>query len=110
MIEGAPNVTRATPVPANPPPLQGGSPGLGTWSTSQHSGPVDAAEAKAVEDALARTLARLCEITVEDYEAVGLGPERFARELRAGVPPAPYGLGRHGPRQSWSGGRLTTAQ
>ncbi len=58
--------------------------------------PVDAAEAAAVKDALARTLARLGEITVEDYEAVGLGPERFARELRAGVPLAPYGLGEGG--------------
>ncbi|WP_370665729.1 NACHT domain-containing NTPase [Streptomyces sp. IBSBF 2507] len=55
--------------------------------------PVDAAEAAAVKDALARTLARLGEITVEDYEAVGLGPERFARELSAGVPLASYGLG-----------------
>ncbi|MFG2681867.1 NACHT domain-containing protein [Streptomyces sp. NPDC048392] len=58
--------------------------------------PVDAAEATAVKDALARTLARLGEITVEDYEAVGLGPERFARELSAGVPPASYGLGEAG--------------
>ncbi|MFA3877684.1 NACHT domain-containing NTPase [Streptomyces sp. MMCC 100] len=58
--------------------------------------PVDAAEAAAVKDALARTLARLGEITVEDYEAVGLGPERFARELSAGVPLAPYGLGEGG--------------
>ncbi|MEV5762568.1 NACHT domain-containing protein [Streptomyces tendae] len=58
--------------------------------------PVDAAEAAAVKDALARTLARLGEITVEDYEAVGLGPERFARELSAGVPLAPYGLGEDG--------------
>ncbi|MFH9576144.1 NACHT domain-containing protein [Streptomyces sp. NPDC017230] len=58
--------------------------------------PVDAAEATAVKDALARTLARLGEITVEDYEAVGLGPERFARELRANVRLAPYGLGTDG--------------
>jgi hypothetical protein len=58
--------------------------------------PVDAAEATAVKDALARTLTRLGEITVEDYEAVGLGPERFARELGAGVPLAPYGLGEGG--------------
>ncbi|MET9353843.1 NACHT domain-containing protein [Streptomyces sp. NPDC006617] len=58
--------------------------------------PVDAAEGAAVKDALARTLARLGEITVEDYEAVGLGPERFARELGAGVPLAPYGLGEGG--------------
>ncbi|MEV8126753.1 NACHT domain-containing protein [Streptomyces sp. NPDC085944] len=58
--------------------------------------PVDAAEAAAVRDALARTLARLGEITVEDYEAVGLGPERFARELGAGVPLAPYGLSEGG--------------
>ncbi|MFI1759845.1 NACHT domain-containing protein [Streptomyces sp. NPDC020571] len=58
--------------------------------------PVDAAEATAVKDALARTLTRLGEITVEDFEAVGLGPERFARELGAGVPLAPYGLGEGG--------------
>ncbi|GAA2607999.1 MULTISPECIES: NACHT domain-containing protein [Streptomyces] len=58
--------------------------------------PVDAAEAAAVKDALARTLARLGDITTEDYEAVGLGPERFARELAAGVPLAPYGLGEGG--------------
>ncbi|MEU8730571.1 NACHT domain-containing protein [Streptomyces tendae] len=58
--------------------------------------PVAGAEAAAVKDALARTLARLGEITVEDYEAVGLGPERFARELGAGVPLAPYGLGEGG--------------
>ncbi|EHN71976.1 large ATP-binding protein [Streptomyces coelicoflavus ZG0656] len=58
--------------------------------------PVGAAEAAVVKDALARTLARLGEITVEDYEAVGLGPERFARELSAGVPLAPYGLGEGG--------------
>ncbi|GAA4010406.1 NACHT domain-containing protein [Streptomyces marokkonensis] len=58
--------------------------------------PVDPAEATAVKDALARTLARLGEITVEDYEAVGLGPERFARELRANVPLSPYGLGADG--------------
>ncbi|MFE6593068.1 NACHT domain-containing protein [Streptomyces sp. NPDC057781] len=58
--------------------------------------PVDAAEATAVKDALARTLARLGEITVEDYEAVGLGPDRFARELRTNVPLSPYGLGEGG--------------
>ncbi|MFI9378986.1 NACHT domain-containing protein [Streptomyces parvulus] len=58
--------------------------------------PVGEGEAEAVKDALARTLSRLGEITVEDYEAVGLGPERFARELRTGVPLAPYGLGEGG--------------
>ncbi|MFC8870244.1 NACHT domain-containing protein [Streptomyces sp. NPDC057148] len=58
--------------------------------------PIDADEARAVQGALAHTLARLGEITVEDYEAVGLGPERFARELRTGVPLAPYGLGGSG--------------
>ncbi|MFC8305246.1 NACHT domain-containing protein [Streptomyces olivaceus] len=58
--------------------------------------PVDAGEAAAVKDALSRTLARLGEIDVEDYEAVGLGPERFARELRTGVPLASYGLGEDG--------------
>ncbi|MCF2434891.1 hypothetical protein LV779_10135 [Streptomyces thinghirensis] len=45
---------------------------------------------------LARTLAQLGEITVEDYEAVGLGPDRFARELRTNVPLSPYGLGEGG--------------
>ncbi|MEU3900011.1 NACHT domain-containing protein [Streptomyces sp. NPDC045251] len=58
--------------------------------------PIDADEARAVQDALAHTLSRLGEITVEDYEAVGLGPERFARELRTGMPLAPYGLGESG--------------
>ncbi|MFE0804381.1 NACHT domain-containing protein [Streptomyces sp. NPDC058812] len=58
--------------------------------------PVDATEATAVKDALARTLARLGEITIEDYEAVGLGPDRFARELRTNVPLSPYGLGEGG--------------
>ncbi|WP_432098481.1 NACHT domain-containing protein [Streptomyces sp. WAC 04229] len=58
--------------------------------------PVGAGEAGAVKDALARTLARLGEITVEDYEAVGLGPERFARALRTDVPLSPYGLSEGG--------------
>ncbi|MFB6553305.1 NACHT domain-containing protein [Streptomyces sp. NPDC056405] len=58
--------------------------------------PVDATEATAVKEALAHTLARLGEITVEDYEAVGLGPDRFARELRANVPLSPYGLSEDG--------------
>jgi hypothetical protein len=58
--------------------------------------PVDATEAAAVREALAHTLARLGEITVEDFEAVGLGPERFARRLRADVPLSRYGLGEDG--------------
>ncbi|MEU0475894.1 hypothetical protein [Streptomyces olivaceus] len=33
--------------------------------------------------------ARLGEIAVEGHEAVGLGPECFAREPRTGVPPSP---------------------
>ncbi|MFF7552596.1 hypothetical protein ACFZA9_06855 [Streptomyces olivaceus] len=40
--------------------------------------------------------ARLGEIAIEGYEAVGLGLERFARELRTGVPLASYGLGEDG--------------
>ncbi|WP_121748375.1 NACHT domain-containing protein [Streptomyces sp. E2N166] len=61
-------------------------------ATGPRERPVDAADATAVKDALARTLARLGEITIEDYEAVGLGPDRFARELRTNVPLSPYGL------------------
>ncbi|MGB8940582.1 MAG: NACHT domain-containing protein, partial [Streptomyces sp.] len=45
--------------------------------------PVDPAEALAVRNALARTLAVLGTLTIEDYEAVALGPEAFASELRA---------------------------
>lgn len=45
--------------------------------------PVDPSEALAVRNALARTLAVLGTLTIEDYEAVALGPEAFAGELRA---------------------------
>ncbi|MCF1597343.1 NACHT domain-containing protein, partial [Streptomyces muensis] len=58
--------------------------------------PVDASEVPAVRDALARTLAQLGEITIEDYEAVGLGPEGFARLLRTRVTLSRYGLGEAG--------------
>lgn len=58
--------------------------------------PVDASEAAAVKDALARTLALLGEITIEDYEAVGLGPEGFARLLRTRVTLSRYGLSEAG--------------
>ncbi|MFR9795237.1 NACHT domain-containing protein [Streptomyces sp. MS06] len=58
--------------------------------------PVDGAEAEAVGEALSRTLSRLGEITIEDYEAVGLGPERFARLLSEPVQLSSYGLGEGG--------------
>ncbi|MEU6822923.1 NACHT domain-containing protein [Streptomyces atriruber] len=45
--------------------------------------PVDATEAVAVRTALARSLAALGTLTIEDYEAVALGPEEFARTLRS---------------------------
>ncbi|MET8689448.1 NACHT domain-containing protein [Streptomyces sp. NPDC004732] len=45
--------------------------------------PVDAAEAVAVRTALAQSLAALGTLTIEDYEAVALGPEEFARTLRS---------------------------
>ncbi|MFI2617684.1 NACHT domain-containing protein [Streptomyces sp. NPDC018584] len=45
--------------------------------------PVNAAEAVAVRSALTHTLIALGTLTVEDYEAVALGPEEFARRLRA---------------------------
>ncbi|WP_069887191.1 NACHT domain-containing protein [Streptomyces luteocolor] len=45
--------------------------------------PVPAGEETAVRDALARSLAALGTLTIEDYEAVALGPEAFAAELRA---------------------------
>ncbi|MEV0257947.1 NACHT domain-containing protein [Streptomyces sp. NPDC050732] len=44
--------------------------------------PVDAGEAVAVKHALAYSLAALGTLTIEDYEAVALGPEEFARVLR----------------------------
>jgi hypothetical protein len=45
--------------------------------------PVKAEEAVAVTHALAHSLATLGDITIDDYEAVALGPEEFARRLRA---------------------------
>ncbi|MEU5898819.1 NACHT domain-containing protein [Streptomyces venezuelae] len=45
--------------------------------------PVDAAEAVAVRTALAHSLAALGTLTIEDYEAVALGPDEFARTLRS---------------------------
>ncbi|MFH8608981.1 NACHT domain-containing protein [Streptomyces sp. NPDC018029] len=45
--------------------------------------PVDAAEAVAVKHALTHSLAALGTLTIEDYEAVALGPEEFARVLRS---------------------------
>ncbi|MFC5214214.1 NACHT domain-containing protein [Streptomyces coerulescens] len=58
--------------------------------------PVDTSEAPAVKEALARTLALLGEITIEDYEAVGLGPDGFARLLRTRVTLSRYGLSEAG--------------
>ncbi|MGW7085391.1 NACHT domain-containing protein [Streptomyces sp. NPDC054871] len=48
-----------------------------------HEQPIDPAEALAVKNALAHSLAALGTITIEDYEAVALGPEGFARLLRS---------------------------
>ncbi|WP_409234708.1 NACHT domain-containing protein [Streptomyces sp. PA5.6] len=45
--------------------------------------PVDATEAVAVRSALARALSALGTLTIEDYEAVALGPDEFARTLRS---------------------------
>ncbi|WAL97056.1 NACHT domain-containing protein [Streptomyces sp. Je 1-369] len=45
--------------------------------------PVDAGEAVAVRTALALSLAALGTLTIEDYEAVALGPDEFARTLRS---------------------------
>lgn len=60
-----------------------------------HEPPVDPAEALAVKNALAHSLAALGTITIEDYEAVALGPEGFARLLRsnAGAVVISFGLG-----------------
>ncbi|MGH4033279.1 NACHT domain-containing protein [Actinomycetota bacterium Odt1-20B] len=51
-------------------------------STPAHERPVDASEALSVRNALAHSLAGLGTLTIEDYEAVALGPEEFARTLR----------------------------
>ncbi|QES43067.1 ATP-binding protein [Streptomyces venezuelae] len=45
--------------------------------------PVDATEAVAVRSALAHALSALGTLTIEDYEAVALGPDEFARTLRS---------------------------
>ncbi|MEV0226967.1 NACHT domain-containing protein [Streptomyces sp. NPDC050704] len=57
--------------------------------------PVRAEEAVAVKHALGHSLAALGEITIEDYEAVALGPEEFARRLRSNTNTAvaSFGLG-----------------
>ncbi|MEV0320687.1 NACHT domain-containing protein [Streptomyces sp. NPDC050658] len=54
--------------------------------------PVKADEAVAVRNALARSLSSLGTLTIEDYEAVALGPEEFARLLRQHAPERSYGL------------------
>ncbi|MGW5734925.1 MULTISPECIES: NACHT domain-containing protein [Streptomyces] len=59
-----------------------------------HDQPVDPADALAVRNALARTLAGLGTLTIEDYEAVALGPEAFASELRARALVSAFSLSR----------------
>ncbi|MFD3572936.1 NACHT domain-containing protein [Streptomyces sp. NPDC058644] len=60
--------------------------------------PIEPAEALAVRGALAHSLAALGTITIEDYEAVALGPEGFASLLRsnAGVVVISFGLSASG--------------
>ncbi|MEV4036510.1 NACHT domain-containing protein [Streptomyces umbrinus] len=54
--------------------------------------PVTAEEATAVTHALGHSLASLGTLTIEDYEAVDLGPEEFARTLRSHAAVISYGL------------------
>ncbi|MEU5339252.1 MULTISPECIES: NACHT domain-containing protein [unclassified Streptomyces] len=54
--------------------------------------PVTAEEATAVTHALGHSLASLGTLTIEDYEAVDLGPEEFARALRSHAAVISYGL------------------
>ncbi|MCZ4512378.1 PDDEXK nuclease domain-containing protein [Streptomyces sp. ActVer] len=54
--------------------------------------PVTAEEATAVTHALGHSLASLGTLTIEDYEAVGLGTEEFARTLRSHAAVISYGL------------------
>ncbi|MFE0101460.1 NACHT domain-containing protein [Streptomyces sp. NPDC059009] len=67
-------------------------------STPAHERPVDASEALAVRNALAHSLTALGTITIEDYEAVALGPEEFARTLRrqSGAVITAFGLSESG--------------
>ncbi|MEV7193839.1 NACHT domain-containing protein [Streptomyces sp. NPDC093510] len=58
--------------------------------------PVDAAEAVAVKHALAQSLTVLGTLTIEDYEAVALGPEQFARRLRERTTVSVHGLSADG--------------
>ncbi|MEU5956794.1 NACHT domain-containing protein [Streptomyces sp. NPDC047525] len=63
-----------------------------------HEQPVDPAEALAVRNALAHSLAALGTITIEDVEAVSMGPEGFANLLRsnAGTVIISFGLSASG--------------
>ncbi|TLS40825.1 NACHT domain-containing protein [Streptomyces montanus] len=54
--------------------------------------PVRTEEAVAVRHALAHSLAALGTITIDDYEAVALGPEEFARRLRSHAAVISFGL------------------
>ncbi|MEU6993077.1 NACHT domain-containing protein [Streptomyces sp. NPDC046465] len=58
--------------------------------------PVEAAEAVAVRTALALSLSALGTLTIEDYEAVALGPEEFARRLRERATVSIFGLSADG--------------
>ncbi|WP_043267362.1 NACHT domain-containing protein [Streptomyces sp. CT34] len=55
-------------------------------------------EHAAVTDAVCRTLYGLGELDMDDVQAVGLGPERFARRLRAQAPDACRELSKDGAR------------
>ncbi|MFE0176084.1 NACHT domain-containing protein [Streptomyces sp. NPDC059002] len=58
--------------------------------------PVEAAEAEAVRGALTQSFAALGTLTIEDYEAVALGPEEFARRLRERTTVSAFGLSADG--------------
>ncbi|MCT2590047.1 NACHT domain-containing protein [Streptomyces sp. N2-109] len=57
-------------------------------STGPHEHPVPADEETAVAHALAGTLQALGTLTMDDAQAVRLGPREFARELRRHAPPS----------------------
>ncbi|MCX4907804.1 NACHT domain-containing NTPase [Streptomyces sp. NBC_00878] len=66
-------------------------------STAERSEPpVTAEEATAVTHALGHSLAALGSITIEDCEAVDLGPEEFARTLHSHAAVISHGLSRDG--------------
>ncbi|GGV54787.1 ATP-binding protein [Streptomyces longisporoflavus] len=56
--------------------------------------PIEPGEALAVRNALSHTLGILGTLTIEDCDAVALGPEAFAGQLRARTPLSAFGLTR----------------